>query len=125
MTKLFAATALAFALGAMPALALNSVSDVDASGNTVTINTLTADKPGYIVVHEADASGAVPGKILGFSTVKAGDNDKVTVSLDQKLKPGTKLIVMLHEEANADNVFDPDDPAATLGDVQEEATVAK
>lgn len=125
MKKLIAASALAIALGALPAYALNSISKIDAAGNTVTIDSLTADKPGYVVVHESDASGTTPGKVLGFATVRAGDNEKVTVSLDQKLKPGTKLIIMLHEEANADNVFDPDDPAATLGNAQESVTVAE
>ena len=47
--------------------------------------------------------------VIGSVAVKAGDNKGVVVPLADDVKPGSKLILMLHEESNADSKFDDKD----------------
>lgn len=74
-----------------------TVSDQDlGDGSTVTIDSVTADVAGWLVVH-ADADGA-PGPVLGFAPVQAGDNRDVVVELDAAGLTET-LYAMLHVDA--------------------------
>lgn len=108
------AIALAAALGTAAAHAESAISTdgLKASGTSVTVGSVTADKDGYIVVHRTDFTGTLPGSVVGHAPVKAGSNANVTVTLDKEAKPGTSLIVMLHEEGDGDTDFDDADPPA-------------
>lgn len=86
-----------------------SASDQKIANKTVTAAEVVATKPGYLVAHESDATGTKAGKIIGSVAVKAGDNKGVVVPLADDVKPGSKLILMLHEESNADSKFDDKD----------------
>ena len=79
------------------------------ANKTVTATDVMAAKSGYLVAHESDATGTKAGKIIGTVAVKAGDNKGVVVPLTDDVKPGSKLILMLHEESNADAKFDDSD----------------
>ena len=86
-----------------------TASDQKAVNKSVTATSVEASKPGYLVVHEADATGTKAGKVIGTVAVKAGDNKSVAVPLTEEVKPGSKVILMLHEESNADGKFDEKD----------------
>jgi hypothetical protein len=114
---LLAAAALAGCAGAAAA-ATDGISAKDQKiiNKSVTAASVIASKAGYLVVHEADATGAKAGKIIGNVAVKVGENKDVTVPLATEVKAGAKLILMLHEESNADAKFDDKDkPVMTDG----------
>ena len=79
-----------------------------ANGGIVASNVM-ASKAGYLVVHESDASGTKPGKVIGNAPVKSGENKDVAVPLAGEVKSGAKLILMLHEESDGDAKFDEKD----------------
>lgn len=108
------------ALAAVPGVALAATDSISASNQklankTVTATDVVAAKAGYLVAHESDATGTKAGKILGTVAVKAGDNKGVVVPLAEDVKPGSKLILMLHEESNLDAKFDDKDKPVMVG----------
>ena len=99
-----------------------SAKDQKVAHKSVVAASVSASKPGYLVVHEADATGTKPGKIIGHVLVKAGENKDVTVPLKSKVKPGSKLILMLHEESDGDTKFDANDkPVMSDGNIVTQA----
>jgi hypothetical protein len=95
-----------------------------ASPNSVKVDAVTADKDGYVVVHEADQNGAA-GDILGLARIHEGENSGISIPLGKKMKSGANLIVMLHEESNGDRKFGAEDVPVTVGKnpVQQTVTV--
>lgn len=95
-----------------------------ASPNSVKVDAVSADKDGYVVVHEADQNGAA-GDILGLARIHEGENSGISIPLGKKMKPGTNLIVMLHVETNGDTKFGAEDAPvrAGAGPVQQTVTV--
>ena len=90
-----------------------TVSDQQLSeNNTVTIDSVTADTDGWIVIHtQADGK---PSPILGFAPVTAGENTAVTVQIDPEMATDT-LYAMLHVDEGAAGEFEfPDGPANSL-----------
>ncbi len=74
-----------------------TVSDQDLSPDaTITIDSVTADVAGWLVIHAQADSG--PGPILGYSPVQAGDNSDVVVEIDSSEATDT-LYAMLHIDA--------------------------
>lgn len=65
-------------------------------GNTVTIESVTSDTAGWLVIH-AQADGA-PGPVLGHAPVAAGENSDVVVEIDPAGATET-LYAMLHIDA--------------------------
>ena len=113
-----AASLVGFAGGALAATDAISAKDQKLTNKSVTAASVAASKAGYLVVHEADATGMKAGKILGSTSVKAGENKDVTVTLTSDSKAGSKLILMLHEETDGDTKFDDKDkPVMTDGKV--------
>jgi len=81
-----------------------TVSDQELSAdNTVTIASVTADVPGWLVIH-AQADGK-PGPILGYAPVQAGDNSDVVVQIDPTGATET-LYAMLHVDAGAEGEYE-------------------
>lgn len=72
--------------------------DQDVSGGSVTASSIKADADGWLVVHRT-ADGAKPGPVIGHAAVKKGDNSDVSAKLGEPVKPGEKLMLMLHGEA--------------------------
>jgi hypothetical protein len=115
---LTAATLAAFAGAAAAATDGISAKDQKITNKSVVAASVMATKAGYLVVHEADATGTKAGTILGNVAVKPGENKDVTVPLASDVKTGAKLILMLHEESNADAKFDDKDkPVSADGKV--------
>lgn len=101
---------------AVAAIDAISATDQNIANKSVIAASVSASRAGYLVVHEADATGTKPGKIIGNVAVKAGENKDVTVPLMSDVKKGSKLILMLHEESNGDTKFDAKDkPVMTDG----------
>jgi hypothetical protein len=96
------ATAAALAIAATTAHAMSNpavvVSDQDVSGGTVSAEKITADKNGWLVVHRTTAD-MKPGPVVGYAPLKAGDNMDVTAILQEEVKSGDMLMLMVHGEA--------------------------
>lgn len=107
----------ALALGAVTAHAENMISadSIKAGKSSVTVGSVKADKAGYIVVHRTDVTGKLPGPVVGHAPIKAGENANVMITLEKPAEPGSKLIVMLHEEGNNDTKFDAADKPVKSG----------
>ncbi len=93
-----------------------NVSDQELStNNTVTIDSVTADISGWLVIH-AQAEGK-PGPILGYAPVQAGENSNVIVEIDSTGATET-LYAMLHVDAGAigEYEFPGEDGPATGAD---------
>lgn len=113
---LFTAVALAgFSGVALAATDTIAASNQKVANKSVTATDVVAAKAGYLVAHEADATGTKAGKILGTVAVKAGDNKGIVVPLTEDVKSGSKLILMLHEDSNADAKFDDKDKPVLAG----------
>jgi len=97
-----------------PQLQVGSVSvSGDNTTGTLVVNQATSPVDGWVEVH-VDSMGH-PGKGLGMSQVKEGDNQNVNVDLDAKLIPSaapdtipTVVWAMLHIDDHEMGVFDHD-----------------
>ncbi len=52
---------------------------------------------GWLVVHRT-GDDMKPGPVIGYSPLKAGENEKVTAILQEQVNSGDKLMLMLHGE---------------------------
>ncbi|HMP38893.1 MAG TPA: LPXTG cell wall anchor domain-containing protein, partial [Roseiflexaceae bacterium] len=59
---------------------------------------------GWIVVHLDE--GGRPGRVLGHSAVRAGDNMNVVVQLSEEVPAGGQLWPMLHVDAGTAGVYE-------------------
>ncbi|MCI5076425.1 hypothetical protein [Oricola sp.] len=71
--------------------------DQDVSGGTVTASSVMAEKNGWLVVHRT-GDDMKPGPVVGHAPLKAGENTDVAAILTEEVKPGEKLMLMLHGE---------------------------
>ena len=71
--------------------------DQDVSGGTVTASMISAEANGWLVVHRTD-SNMKPGPVVGYAPLKAGKNKDVTAILQEPVKSGGMLMLMLHGE---------------------------
>lgn len=74
------------------------VADQSVSSGTVTAEKVTAEANGWLVVHRTDAE-MKPGPVVGYAPLKAGDNMDVTSLLQEEVKAGDMLMLMIHSEA--------------------------
>jgi opacity protein-like surface antigen len=116
MKKLFLASAVSLAAFTLPASAADMIATdgLKARPNTVTVASVTAGKAGYLVVHES-SDGTTAGTVIGSKAINAGENENVSIPLEKKMKPGDKLIVMMHSEDDNDTEFDEADKPVTSG----------
>lgn len=92
-TFLFTASATAFAAD----LSVTGA-DQDVSGGSVTASSIVAGEDGWLVVHRTDAA-MKPGPVVGHVAVKAGENKDVMAKLDEPVKAGDMLMLMLHTDS--------------------------
>jgi len=64
---------------------------------TVTVGEVNASQDGWMVIHIDE--GGKPGKVIGHTAVKKGDNYGVGVKLSEAVPVGGKLWPMLHVDA--------------------------
>ncbi|MDX1613703.1 MAG: hypothetical protein R3300_05285, partial [Candidatus Promineifilaceae bacterium] len=88
-------------VGLMPSL---NVSDQEiGSDGVVTVTSVTAPAPGWVVLH-ADEEGR-PGTILNFAPVRRGENRRIAIPIDWR-EATPRLFAMLHEDTGRPERFD-------------------
>lgn len=99
MNRISVAAAI-IAMSAAPALAQDlSVmgADQDVSGGSVVASSVMAGEDGWLVIHRTDAA-MKPGPVVGHAALKAGENKDVSAKLDEPVKSGDMLMLMLHSD---------------------------
>jgi hypothetical protein len=93
-----------------------------AIGNdTVVIEEVEFDDPGFVIIHADDGDGN-PGEVIGNMAIEAEEMEEFSIEIDRELVTPT-LHVMLHEDTGEDGVFefgdveDTDNPVEIDGDV--------
>ena len=101
--KIFATTAALLALSSTVALAdghaapMVMASDQDVSNGIVSAEKVMAGENGWMVVHRTDAE-MKPGPVVGYAPLRGGENVDVAAILQEEVKPGEMLMLMVHAE---------------------------
>jgi len=116
------AEAAAAAPAAAPAAAEPSgtvdASDQAIANGGITVANVTAGQDGWIVAHLDE--GGKPGKVIGHTAVKKGDNKDVAIALSESVAAGGKLWPMLHIDAGTIGTYEfpgPDAPVIVGGNI--------
>jgi len=80
------------------------VADQPISNGSITVANVTAGQDGWIVAH-LDEGGA-PGKVIGQTAVKQGENPNVAIKLSEDVPIGGKLWPMLHIDAGTIGTYE-------------------
>jgi len=72
--------------------------DQDVSAGVVTASKIMAGENGWLVVHRTD-SDMKPGPVVGYAPLKKGENMDVSAILQEPVKSGEMLMLMVHSEA--------------------------
>ncbi len=115
--------AAAAAAPAAPAAAAAPSGSVDAADqaivdSSITVENVTAGQDGWIVAHLDE--GGKPGKVIGHTAVKTGENKDVKIKLSEDVPAGGKLWPMLHIDAGAIGTYEfpgPDAPVIVDGNI--------
>jgi LPXTG-motif cell wall-anchored protein len=94
------------------------VSDQPVVEGSITVAKVTAGQDGWIVAHLDE--GGKPGKVIGHTAVKAGDNADVDIDLSEAVPAGGKLWPMLHIDAGTIGTYEfpgPDAPVIVGGNI--------
>jgi predicted lipoprotein with Yx(FWY)xxD motif len=83
---------------------LLKVSDQVLTGNTIMVDDVVSNGPGWVVIYTTNSSGQ-PDQPIGHAAVKDGDNQMVTVPVDQAKAQGT-LVAQLHVDAGTLGTFE-------------------
>ncbi len=90
------------------------VSDQAVANSSITVANVKANQDGWIVAH-LDEGGA-PGKVLGQTAIKKGDNRNVAIKLSESVPAGGKLWPMLHIDAGTVGTYEfPGADAPVIG----------
>src|SRR5215212_5998783 len=94
---------------AAPAMADAPSGTVDAADQAIanggiTVANVTASVDGWIVAHLDE--GGKPGKVIGHTAVKKGDNKNVAIALSEDVPAGGKLWPMLHIDAGTIGTYE-------------------
>ncbi|MDQ2996215.1 MAG: LPXTG cell wall anchor domain-containing protein, partial [Chloroflexota bacterium] len=108
---------------AAPAVADAPSGTVDAADQAlanggITVANVTAGQDGWIVAHLDE--GGKPGKVIGHTAVKKGDNKNVAIALSEDVPAGGKLWSMLHIDAGTIGTYEfpgADAPVVVGGNV--------
>ena len=71
--------------------------DQDVSNGVVSAEKVVAGENGWLVVHRTDAE-MKPGPVVGYAPIRGGDNMDVAAILQEEVKPGEMLMLMVHAE---------------------------
>ncbi len=92
-----------------------AASDQSPNDNTVDIDGLFLNKPGFVVIH-ADNNGR-PGAVIGYSGLVAGAKKDFKVAVDTE-KTSSRVYAMLHYDDDGDRLYgfpDKDKPVISGG----------
>ncbi len=107
--KLFTTTAFAVAIAAGSAFAaahstpMVEAMDQDVSNGVVSADKVMAPANGWMVVHRTDAE-MKPGPVVGYAPLREGENIDVAAILQEEVKPGDMLMLMVHAEDGGMNM---------------------
>ena len=77
-----------------------------ASGDRVTVESVTWNEGGFVAIHATDEDGN-PGEVLGYSAYRGpGTHEDLTVSLSESVESGTELIAMPHLDTDGDQAYE-------------------
>ena len=79
------------------AMPMVEASDQDVSNGVVSAEKVMAGANGWMVVHRTDAE-MKPGPVVGYAPLRAGENTDVAAILQEVVKPGEMLMLMVHAE---------------------------
>src|SRR5215212_5230559 len=85
---------------------------------SITVANVTAGQDGWIVAHLDE--GGKPGKVIGNTAVKKGDNPNVAIKLSEDVPAGGKLWPMLHIDAGVIGTYEfpgADSPVIVGGNI--------
>ena len=71
--------------------------DQAVSAGTVTAKKVNAEANGWLVVHRTDEA-MKPGPVVGYTAIKKGKNMDVSAILQEDVKSGDMLMLMVHSE---------------------------
>ncbi len=100
---LFAALPFAFATFAM---ADEIMLSPQSAGNSVTVDSVTIENDGWLVIHEIRNGRPVVPASLGYVAVKAGTTKNVVVSLSKDVAAGSKVLAMLHTDKGTAGTYE-------------------
>jgi hypothetical protein len=101
--KIFTTTAVALTIAAGSAFAaahstpMVEAMDQDVSNGVVSAEKVMAGVNGWLVVHRTDAE-MKPGPVVGYAPLRAGENTDVAAILQEEVKSGEMLMLMVHAE---------------------------
>lgn len=72
--------------------------DQPVANGVVSAQKVVAAENGWLVVHRTDAE-MKPGPVVGHAPLRMGENIDVAALLTEAVKPGEKLMLMVHSEA--------------------------
>lgn len=101
--KILTSTAIALvfttgtAFAAAHATPMVEAADQDVSNGVVSAEKVVAGENGWLVVHRTDAE-MKPGPVVGYAPLRGGENADVAAILQEEVKPGEMLMLMIHAE---------------------------
>ena len=101
--KILTNTAIALALTAGTVFAdghatpMVMTADQDVSNGIVSAEKVMAGENGWLVVHRTDAE-MKPGPVVAYAPVRGGENTDVAAILQEEVKSGEMLMLMVHAE---------------------------
>jgi hypothetical protein len=113
LAALLVALAPAARAAAVPSVTVSNQADKE---DTVTIDKIVSDGPGWIAIH-IEAAGGAPGAVIGHAAVKDGVNTNVVVKIDSYTAT-PRLFAMLHKDAGKVGTYEfpgPDTPVMYNG----------
>jgi len=85
------------AMAAAHATPMVMSADQDVSNGVVSAEKVVAGANGWLVVHRTD-SDMKPGPVVGYAPLRAGENTDVAAILQEEVKSGDMLMLMVHAE---------------------------
>lgn len=85
------------AFAAAHATPMVEAADQDVSNGVVSADKVVAGENGWLVVHRTDAE-MKPGPVVGYAPLRGGENMDVAAILQEEVKSGEMLMLMVHAE---------------------------
>tara|TARA_R110002049_G_scaffold44333_6_gene130286 strand:- start:144818 stop:145231 length:414 start_codon:yes stop_codon:yes gene_type:complete len=79
------------------AMPMVEAANQDMSNGVVSADKVMAGENGWLVVHRTDAE-MKPGPVVGYAPLRAGENMDVAAILQEEVKSGEMLMLMVHAE---------------------------
>ena len=80
--------------------------DVTRDGGALTFQSVTIEKPGWLVVHPFEEGKPNGDKSVGATYIPQGESQDVELEVYKGLEAGEPFLVMLHFDSNDNQIFD-------------------